>query len=133
MSAYLAEFIGTMVLIMFGNGLLAGLTLNKSLSQGANWVVVTFGWGFAVMIGIYVAGAYSGAHLNPAVTIALAVGGSFPWADVVPYIIAQIAGAFVGASIVILHYYPHFKATPQKLIHMVFFPQDQRLEIHLSI
>ncbi|EAE2995126.1 aquaporin, partial [Listeria monocytogenes] len=88
MSAYLAEFIGTMVLIMFGNGLLAGLTLNKSLSQGANWVVVTFGWGFAVMIGIYVAGAYSGAHLNPAVTIALAVGGSFPWADVVPYIIA---------------------------------------------
>ncbi len=78
MSAYLAEFIGTMVLIMFGNGLLAGLTLNKSLSQGANWVVVTFGWGFAVMIGIYVAGAYSGAHLNPAVTIALAVGGSFP-------------------------------------------------------
>ncbi|WP_346417374.1 MIP/aquaporin family protein [Listeria welshimeri] len=121
MSAYLAEFIGTMVLIMFGNGLLAGLTLNKSLSQGANWVVVTFGWGFAVMIGVYVAGAYSGAHLNPAVTIALAVGGSFPWADVVPYIIAQIAGAFVGASIVILHYYPNFKATPREIdTHGIF-------------
>ncbi|MBP3039142.1 aquaporin family protein [Bacillaceae bacterium Marseille-Q3522] len=121
MSAYIAEFIGTMLLIMFGAGLLAGLTLNKTLNQGANWVIVSFGWGFAVMIGIYAAGMFSGAHLNPALTIAFAVNGSFPWGDVIPYIIAQTLGAFVGAAIVILHYYPHFQATPKEVdTHGIF-------------
>jgi len=113
---YLGEFFGTMVLIAFGSALLAGLTLNKSLSQGANWLIVSFGWGFAVMLGVFTSGLFdSGGHLNPAVTIAFAVGGLFSWSYVLPYIISQIAGAFIGASIVVLHYYPHFAATPKDI------------------
>jgi len=113
---FVGEFVGTMLLIAFGTGLLAGLTLDKSLSKGTNWIIVCLGWGFAVMIGVFAAGMFdSGGHLNPAVTIAFALGGLFEWADVVPYIIAQIAGAFVGASITVVHYYPHFKATPKEV------------------
>ncbi|MFN7253160.1 MAG: MIP/aquaporin family protein [Anaerobacillus sp.] len=115
MSPYVAEFIGTMILILFGTGLMAGLSLNKTYSGGFNWVAVTFGWGFAVMIAVYAAGPFSGAHLNPAITLAFAMEGSFPWVDVFPYIVSQIIGAFVGASIVILYYYTHFKSTPKEI------------------
>jgi len=115
---FVGEFIGTMLLIVFGTGLLAGLNLNKSLSKGANWLIVCFGWGFSVMIGVFASGLFdSGGHLNPAVTIAFALGGMFDWADVVPYIIAQVAGAFVGATFTVIHYYPHFKATPKAEVH----------------
>lgn len=115
--AYVAEFIGTALIILFGSGLLAGLSLNKSLSKGGNWITICLGWGFAVMIGIFASGKFSGAHLNPAVTIGLAIDGTFPWVHVIPYIIAQMLGAFFGASVIVLHYYPHFKATPKDELH----------------
>ncbi|SFJ93279.1 MIP/aquaporin family protein [Thermoflavimicrobium dichotomicum] len=111
MSPFVAELIGTMILIVFGGGVCAGVTLKKSLSQNSGWIVITFGWGFAVMIAAYVVGNYSGAHLNPALTIALAVAGSFPWDQVGTYIAAQMIGAFLGAVVVWLHYLPHWKET----------------------
>ncbi|HLW00326.1 MAG TPA: MIP/aquaporin family protein [Ktedonobacterales bacterium] len=98
----LAEFFGTMVLILFGDGCVASFALFNKVSTNpfANtWTVIIFGWGFAVMLGIYVAGKISGAHINPAVTLALAVTGDFPWRKVIPYWIAQVLGAFVAALI----------------------------------
>jgi glycerol uptake facilitator protein len=98
----IAEFFGTMVLILFGDGCVAVFGL---FSIGANtWPVIIFGWGFAVMLGIYVAGAISGAHINPAVTLALAVRGKHPWSKVLPYWVAQVLGAFVAALILYFVY-----------------------------
>lgn len=111
MSAFVSEIIGTMLLILLGNGVVAGVVLRHSKAENAGWVVITFGWGFAVMIGVYAAGIYGGAHLNPAVTVGLATAGSFPWADVPGYILAQFIGAFIGAVLVFLHYKPHYDAT----------------------
>src|SRR5918998_859194 len=97
-----AEFLGTFILIMFGVGVVA----QTVLSRGANgsFLAINIGWGLAVMLGVYASGGVSGAHLNPAVTIALAARRGFPWAKVPPYVIAQIAGAFVGAAVVYLTY-----------------------------
>lgn len=111
MSIFLAETIGTMILIILGGGVCAGVTLKKSLSQGSGWIVIAFGWGFAVMVGAYVAGPYSGAHLNPALTIGLAVAGKLAWGKVGTYILGQMLGAFLGAVVVWLHYLPHWKVT----------------------
>ncbi|RHB48133.1 MIP/aquaporin family protein [Exiguobacterium sp. AM39-5BH] len=111
MSAFVSEIIGTMLLILLGNGVVAGVVLRHSKAENAGWVVITFGWGFAVMIGVYAAGIYGGAHLNPAVTVGLATAGSFPWEDVPGYILAQFIGAFIGAVLVFLHYKPHYDVT----------------------
>ena len=111
MQAYIAEFIGTMILIILGDGVVAGVLLRNSKAENSGWIVITFGWGMAVAIAVYCVGQFSGAHINPAVTISLAVTGQFPWADVVPYIIAQFLGAFVGAVIVWLAYLPHWPET----------------------
>jgi len=112
MSEILGEFLGTMVLIMFGVGVVASISLNKALAKGTNWLMVAFGWGFAVMFGIYTAGFFAApGHLNPAVTISFALGGLISWSIVPGYIIAQIAGAFCGAAITTCHFYPHFKET----------------------
>ena len=117
MSTYLAEFIGTMVLMILGNGVNAGVTLNSSYSKDAGWVVITFGWGIAVTMAVFAVGSISGAHINPAVTLALAASGDFPvsdaplYVDVSFYIIAQILGAITGATIVWLHYLPHWGKT----------------------
>ena len=107
----LAEFMGTMVLILFGDGCVATFALftnlgpNNGATPFANtWTIIVFGWGLAVMLGIYVAGAISGAHLNPAVTIALAVRGKLPWNKVAPYMLAQVLGAFVAAAILYFVY-----------------------------
>jgi glycerol uptake facilitator protein len=104
----IAEFFGTMVLILFGDGCVAvfGLFSTKlGVGIGAdNWTIIVFGWGFAVMLGIYVAGAISGAHINPAVTIAFAVRGKFPWSKVIPYWIAQVLGAFIAALLLYFVY-----------------------------
>ena len=106
------EWLGTMVLILLGDGVCAGNSLNKTKGQGGGCIVITLAWGFAVMCGVFIAGPYSGAHLNPAVTLGLAVAGSFPWSDVCGYIIAQMLGGFCGAVLVWLFYKDHYDATP---------------------
>lgn len=111
MNPYLAEFIGTAILILLGNGAVANVVLNKSKGNGGGWIVITTGWALAVAMGVYAVGRVSGAHLNPAVSIALASLGSFPWADVPGYIAAQIAGAFTGATLVWLAYLAHWGET----------------------
>lgn len=111
MNAYLAEFIGTLVLILMGDGVCACTSLEKSKGKGAGWVVVTLAWGLAVMCGVFIAGPYSGAHLNPAVSLGLAVAGKFAWAKVPGYIIAQLLGGFCGAALVWAFYKDHYDAT----------------------
>jgi len=111
MLPYLAEFIGTMLLILLGDGVVANVTLNKSGMKGAGSIQITFAWGLAVMLPAFIFGAASGAHFNPALTLALAVDGSFAWSMVPGYIVAQFAGAFVGAVLVYLLFKAQFDAT----------------------
>jgi len=107
----MAEFIGTMLLILLGDGVVANVLLNDTKGNNGGIIVVTTAWGLAVFVGVVVAGPYSGAHLNPAVTIGLAIAGKFAWSSVLPYIIAQMLGAFLGAFLVWLMYYNHFQRT----------------------
>ncbi|GAP64663.1 MAG: aquaporin family protein [Ardenticatenia bacterium] len=111
MNVYLAELIGTMILIILGDGVVANVVLNKSKGQNSGWIVITTGWGLAVAVAVYAVGWISGAHINPAVTVGLAAIGQFDWGMVPGYIIAQIVGAFLGAVIVWLAYLPHWEAT----------------------
>ena len=111
MQAYIAEFIGTMILIILGDGVVAGVLLRNSKAENSGWIVITFGWGMAVAVAVYCVGQFSGAYINPAVTIAFAVTGQFEWALVPGFIIAQFLGAFVGAVIVWLAYLPHWAET----------------------
>lgn len=104
------EFLGTLILVLLGDGVCACMGLNKSKGQGSGWIVITLGWGLAVMAGVFVAHA-SGAHLNPAVSIGLAAAGLFPWENVLPYSVAQMIGGFVGAILVWIMYKDHFDAT----------------------
>ena len=108
---YLAEFIGTAILTLLGCGVVAGVTLAKSKANSAGWIVVTFGWGMGVAMAVYVIGATSGGHINPAVTLGLASIGDFAWSQVPGYIAAQLAGGFTGAVLVYLAYYAHWKIT----------------------
>ena len=111
MQTLLAEAIGTMLLVLLGDGVVANVILNKTKGQNGGWIVITVGWGVAVAMAVYAVGRISGAHLNPAVTIGLAVIGSFSWSEVPGYIVAQMIGAFGGALLVWLAYLPHWKAT----------------------
>jgi glycerol uptake facilitator protein len=108
---YLAEFIGTMILIILGDGVVAGVLLKNSKAENSGWIVITVGWAMAVAIAVYCVGRISGAHINPAVTIGLATTGQFDWVLVPGFIIAQLLGAFVGAVIVWLAYLPHWGPT----------------------
>lgn len=112
MSGFIGEFFGTMILIVLGTGCGAAINLNKSYAKGSTWLYVTIAWGMAVTFGVYVASFLgSQGHLNPAVTIGFATFGYFPWSEVLPYLAGQFLGAFVGAILVIIQYYPHFEAT----------------------
>lgn len=111
LEACIAEVIGTMLLILLGNGVVAGVVLNKTKSQNGGWIVITFAWGLAVFIGVLVAGPISGAHMNSAVTLGLALAGKFSWAWVTPFILSQIIGAMIGQLLVWTVYYPHYLAT----------------------
>lgn len=115
------EFIGTLVLILLGDGVCCATSLNKSKAKGAGWAVVTLGWGLAVMCGVFIAGPYSGAHLNPAVTLGFAVSGKFAWCAVMPYVIAQMLGGFAGAVMVYMFYKDHFDATEDKATKLGVF------------
>jgi glycerol uptake facilitator protein len=111
MQAYISEFIGTMILIILGDGVVAGVLLRNSKAENSGWIVITFGWGLAVAVAVYCVFQFSGAYINPAVTLAFAVVGQLDWAVVPGYIIAQFLGAFVGAVIVWLAYLPHWPET----------------------
>lgn len=111
MSVYLAEFVGTMILILFGSGANAGATLKGSYAKDSGWLTIAIGWGLAVTMAIYAVGEVSGAHINPAVTLALAFSGDFEWQLVPGYCLAQVLGGAAGATIVWLHYLPHWRAT----------------------
>ncbi|MDZ4688030.1 MAG: MIP/aquaporin family protein [Planctomycetaceae bacterium] len=111
MNPYLAEFLGTAILILLGNGVVANVVLEQTKGAKAGWIVITAGWALGVFTGVMCVGQFSGAHLNPAVTVALAVAGTFAADQVAGYIAAQMAGAFVGAVLVYLFYKPHFDVT----------------------
>ncbi|MCU0397150.1 MAG: aquaporin family protein [Cyclobacteriaceae bacterium] len=111
MSPYLAEYLGTLILILLGDGVVAAVVLKQTKSENAGWLTIVIGWGLAVTLAIYAVGKISGAHLNPAVTLALAWSGSFGWELVPGYVLAQFAGAFSGAVLVWLHFLPHWKIT----------------------
>ena len=111
MSAFVAELIGTMFLILLGTGVVANVVLKGTKGNNAGWMVVTTGWALAVFVGVVVAAPYSGAHLNPAVTLGLAIAGKFPWSKVILYIVAQMIGAIIGSMLMWMVYKDHFNAT----------------------
>jgi len=111
---FLAELFGTLTLVLLGDGVVANVLLNKSKGQNAGWIAITAGWAFAVTIGVYATSSISGAHLNPAVTIAMAAIGKFAWASVPLYLAAQMLGAILGGALVWLAYLPHWAATEDK-------------------
>ena len=114
MTPFIAEIIGTALLITLGCGVVANVILKNTKGEGGGWIVITSGWAFGVYVGVVVAAPYSGAHINPAVSIGLAMAGKFSWASVPMYILAQLLGAMIGASIVWLIYKNHFNRTTDK-------------------
>ncbi len=132
MSEFLAEIIGTMILIIFGGGVVGGVVLKKSKAEGSGWIVITIGWGLAVTMGVYAVGSISGAHLNPAVTLGFASVGEFPWDKVPLYITAQMIGAFIGAVIVYFQYLPHWRETQDQGAKLAVFSTDPAVRSPLS-
>lgn len=121
MSNLMAEFLGTMILILLGDGVVAAVCLKKSKAEGSGWIVITTGWALAVTLPIFMFGAISGAHFNPAVTIAFAVLGNFSWSLVPKYIAVQMLGAMAGATLVWLTYLAHWKETDDKATKLGIF------------
>ncbi len=111
MSIFGAEVIGTALLILLGNGVVACVLLNLSKGQNSGWIVITFGWAMGVMVGAFAVGQFSGAHLNPAVTLGFAIDGGIEWSDVPKYLAGEFVGAFLGATLVWLAYLDHWKET----------------------
>lgn len=132
-SPFLGELIGTMVLILLGNGVVANVVLKQTKGESSGWIVITTGWAFAVTMGIFVAKAFGStdAHLNPAVTVAFAVATN-DFTHLVPYIIAQLVGAFLGAVLVWLHYFPHWSATPDPFDKLACFATGPAIRKPLS-
>ncbi|GGF32012.1 glycerol uptake facilitator protein [Halobacillus andaensis] len=124
MSEFAAEVIGTMILIIFGGGVVGGVVLKDSKAEGAGWVVITIGWGLAVTMAVYAVGNFSGAHINPAVTLGFAAVGEFEWAKVPLYITAQMIGAFIGGAIVFFNYLAHWDKTTDPGLKLAVFSTD---------
>ncbi|GGD53067.1 MIP/aquaporin family protein [Muriicola marianensis] len=121
MTPFVAELIGTALLITLGCGVVANVILKGTKGEGSGWLVITTAWAFAVFVGVVVAGPYSGAHINPAVTIGLAVSGLFEWTDVPSYLLAQLLGAMIGAALIWIMYKDHFDITEDKGIKLGVF------------
>jgi glycerol uptake facilitator protein len=121
-SPFLGEFLGTMIIVLLGNGVVAGVLLKRSKAEGSGWIVITAGWAFAVMAGVFVsiAGGSHDAHLNPVVTIGFAVRDA-SFGKLAPYLAAQLLGAIAGATLVWLHYLPHWKETPDAAAKLACF------------
>jgi glycerol uptake facilitator protein len=121
MSVFMSEFIGTAMLILLGNGVVANVVLNKTKGNNSGWIVITFGWAIAVFVGVYVSAKVSGAHLNPAISIAFASMGKISWAQLPGYIGGQLLGAMTGSLLVWISYKKHFDATTDSgLLQAVF-------------
>ncbi|SHG22828.1 glycerol uptake facilitator protein [Fodinibius roseus] len=116
MSPFIAEIIGTAILILLGNGVVANVLLNNTKGHDSGWIVITWGWGIAVFVAVYTMGQFSGAHINPAVTVGLAAAGLFEWSLVPGYIMAQIVGGAIGAFLVWLSYRDHFRKTTDETL-----------------
>lgn len=121
MKLFVAELMGTMLLVLLGDGVVAGVVLKKSKAENSDWIVVATGWALAVAMAVYAVGRISGAHINPAVTLSLALVGKLPWNQVPTYLGGQIAGAFLGAVLVWLAYLAHWEATPDPAAKLVIF------------
>lgn len=121
MKIFTAELTGTMLLILLGDGVVAGVLLSKSKAEKSGWMVITTGWGLAVAVAVYTVGRISGAHLNPAVTLALAAVGKLAWNDVPRYLAGQLVGAFLGAALVWLAYLPHWSETADPNLKLAVF------------
>lgn len=122
MEVLLSEIIGTMLLILLGDGVVAGVLLTKSKAQSSGWIVITTAWALAVFVGVYASVTLGGkAHINPAVTIGLAINGSIEWSKVPLYLIGQFVGAAIGATLVWLHYLPHWSQTEDKAAKLAVF------------
>ncbi|WFT73694.1 MIP/aquaporin family protein [Halobacillus naozhouensis] len=132
MSEFVAELLGTMILAIFGSGVVGGVVLKGTKAEGAGWVVITIGWGLAVTMGVYAVGNFTGAHINPAVTLGFAAAGEFPWSKVPLYISAQMLGAFIGAVIVFLNYLPHWKETKDQGAKLGVFATDPAIRSPFS-
>jgi glycerol uptake facilitator protein len=118
---FLAETIGTALLIILGDGVVAGVLLSKSKAQNSGWIVITMGWGLAVAVAVYAVGSISGAHLNPAVTLGFAINGVIEWSDTPQYFAGEFLGAFIGAVLVWLHYLPHWAETEDTGLKLAVF------------
>ncbi|HVW15174.1 MAG TPA: MIP/aquaporin family protein [Mucilaginibacter sp.] len=132
MTPLMAEFLGTMLLILLGDGVVANVVLNDTKGNNSGWIVITTAWGLAVFVGVTVAGPYSGAHLNPAVTIGLAIAGKFPWASALSYIVAQLLGAMVGSFLVWVMYYNHFQRTNDPSLVLAVFCTGPAVRNYIS-
>ncbi len=121
MTPFIAELLGTALLITLGCGVVANAILKGTKGEGGGWIVITTAWAFAVFVGVVVAGPYSGAHINPAVTVGLAVAGAFEWADVPSYLLAQLLGAMIGATLIWIMYKDHFDITEDKGVKLGVF------------
>ena len=118
---FASEVIGTAILILLGDGVVAAVLLAKSKAENSGWIVIAFGWGMAVAMAVYAVGRFDGAHLNPAVTLGLAVIGSTQWSDVPQYLAGEFVGAFIGALLVYAHYSHHFKETEDPGLKLAVF------------
>ena len=121
MNAFTAEIIGTFILMLLGNGVVCNVVLNETKGNNSGWIVITLGWGLAVFVAVYTVAPFSGAHINPAVTLGLAVSGAFDWAMVPTYILAQMIGAMLGAGIVWYMHRSHYKVTSDKDLKLATF------------
>ncbi len=132
MTPFIAEIIGTLFMITLGGGVVANVVLNKTKGNGSGWIVITTGWALAVYVGVVIAGPYSGAHLNPAVTIALAIAGKFPWDSVPIYVLGEFIGAMLGAILVWLVYKNHLDETEDPILKRAVFCTDPAIRNPLS-
>src|SRR6478609_6313873 len=121
MTPFIAELVGTAALVLLGNGVVANVVLRDTKGNGSGWIVITTGWALAVYVGVVIATPYSGAHLNPAVTLAMAVAGKLEWSSVLPYMTAQMLGAMAGSFLVWLMYRDHFNRTTEAGLQLAAF------------
>ena len=132
MSPFLGEFIGTAILLLLGNAVVANVVLKDTKGSGAGWITISFGWGTAVFVAVFIVAGYSGAHINPAVTLGLALAGSFEWTSVPLYLTAQFLGGALGAFLVWLHYRDHFETTDDADAKLAVFCTAPAIRNNLS-